>query len=75
MEVLYLIVGLIIGVALTIILARVRRIGTLVVYIPHKYDLDDAPYLTLELDQTVSQESKKRYVTTKVDVRKLNTHH
>lgn len=72
MEVLFLICGLIVGVGLTIIATRIRRIGTLVVYIP---DTDDAPYLTLELEQSVSQVASKKYVTAQVNVRKLHTHH
>lgn len=70
MDVLFYICGVIMGVAITLILAKLTRAGTLVVYVPNT---DDSPYLTLELDQSVGQISKKKYTTVKIDVRPLNT--
>lgn len=70
MDVLFYICGVIMGVAITLILAKLTRAGTLVVYVPNT---DDSPYLTLELGQSVGQISKKKYTTVKIDVRPLNT--
>lgn len=70
MDVLFYICGVIMGIAITLILIKLTRAGTLVVYVPNS---DDAPYLTLELDQSVGQISKKKYTTVKIDVRPLNT--
>lgn len=70
MELIFLTCGLIVGVAATIIVIRMRRAGTLAVYIP---DIEDTPYMSLELEHSVGQVTKKKYVTFKVDVRPLNT--
>lgn len=70
MELLFLVCGVIIGVVLTIVVTRLRRAGTLVVYIP---DVEETPYMSLELEHSVGHVSKKKYVTFKVDIRPLNT--
>lgn len=70
MDVLFYICGVIMGVVITVIVTRMTRAGTLVVYVP---SLEEAPYLTLELDQSVGEITKKKYTTVKVDVRTLNT--
>lgn len=70
MDLVFYICGVIVGVVLTLIVTRVTRAGTLVVWLP---SLEESPYLTLELDQSVGQISKKKYTTVKVDIRSINT--
>lgn len=70
MEVLYLVCGVIIGVIATIIVTRMRRAGTLVVWVP---DTDDPPYMSIDLDQSIPQIAKQKYVTAKVEIHRLNT--
>lgn len=70
MELLYLVCGVIIGVVATIIITRMRRAGTLIVWVSNT---DDPPYLSIDLDQTVAQIAKKKYVAVKVEIHKLNT--
>lgn len=72
MDVLFWTCGVVMGVVLTLIVTRMRRAGYLVVNIP---DTDDPPYLSADLDQPVTVISKKKYVTFKVDIRQLHTHH
>lgn len=70
MELLYLVCGLIVGVVSTLIVTRMRRAGTLVVWVP---DTDDPPYMSIDLDQSIAQIAKQKYVTAKVETHRLNT--
>ena len=69
MELLYLVCGLIVGVVSTLIVTRMRRAGTLVVWVP---DTDDPPYMSIDLDQSIPQIAKQKYVTAKVETHRLN---
>lgn len=70
MDVLFLVCGVIIGVVATVIVSRMRRAGTLVIWVS---TADEPPYMSIDLDHHPTQIAKKKYVTVKVDVRTLNT--
>ena len=70
MELLFWVCGVIVGVVVTIIVTRMRRVGTLVIWVP---DTDDSPYMSIDLDQSIPQIAKHKYITAKVEIHKLNT--
>lgn len=70
MELLFLACGVLVGVVATLIVTRMRRVGSLVVWVP---DTDDPPYLSIDLDQSIPQIAKQKYVTAKVETCRLNT--
>lgn len=66
----YLALAFLLGVLVTVVWVFRISSGTLKVYIP---DQDDGPYLCVELNKTVGEVSKKKYVLFEVDVRNLNS--
>lgn len=64
MELLFLVCGVVIGIAVTRIVSKMRRIGTLYIVDSH---LETEPQLLCDLDHPIQKFTKKRYVVMKVD--------
>lgn len=63
MEAILILLGMCLGVGLTIIFKRRRPVGTLRV---DQSDSTEAPYLFLDLDEPVNSFRREKYVTFKV---------
>ncbi len=65
------IISFFLGSIITTFIIASLLIGTIVVYIPDQ--ADEPPYLTAELERSISFVSKRKFVLLKVDVRQLNS--
>lgn len=64
MELLFLVCGVVIGIAVTRIVSKMRRIGTLYIVDSH---LETEPQLLCELHSPIEKITKKRYVVMSID--------
>lgn len=71
MEVLFLLIGVLLGVGITALIRRARLVGTLRV---DTSDPDDGPYMFLELEKGVGDISSRRYVLLKVNLNSYLSH-
>lgn len=71
MEVIYFCVGIVAGMVLHIFISRIKSVGTLCV---DDSDLDDGPYLFLELSKDIGFIRRKKYVVLKVNLKSYIPH-
>jgi len=64
-------IGVLIGCALTVIICRMRSVGSLRI---DTSDPDDSPYLFLELSKDIGEVYRKKYVTLKVNTKSFIPH-
>lgn len=64
-------IGLLLGVAIAYGCFGKKTSGTLKVYVPD--DLDESPYLYVELDERIAQICSKKIVTFKVNAKNIKT--
>lgn len=64
-------IGVLIGCALTVIICRMRSVGSLRM---DTSDPDDGPYLFLELSKDVGVVYQRKYVTLKVNTKSFIPH-
>lgn len=65
-------IGILLGVAITLLCVRYMQSGTLKVYIPD--DPEESPYLYVELDKSVGFICDQTHVMFKVNTKNIKTH-
>ena len=71
MEVVFILVGICLGISISAIIFRAYWVGTLRI---DRSDPDDGPYMFLELDKGVGDISKKKHVMLKISNESFISH-
>lgn len=71
MEALMFVIGVLSGCIITVVIFRVKSVGSLQIYTS---DPDENPYLFLELSKDVGEVYRKKYVTLKVNIKNFIPH-